>query len=530
MVSRSVDNACTRSTCALKMQSSRGAWLGDVRFALAAVCAVLFLTFLDTTIVSVALADVQSRLHAGVVQLQWVVNGYALTFASLMMTAGSLSDRFGRKRVMLSGLAVFAAGSLLGALAPNPTVLIVARIIMGTGAAASEPGTLSVIRHLYPDQQERAHALGAWAAVSGLALALGPVIGGLLVSVGTWRAVFWFNVAAAVAIIALAALAVPESADPSSGHLDFVGFGTGAAGLSALTFATIFGETNGYRSATVVILFIVGIVLLVGFVRAERKVRSPMLVLSYFRSAPFSGALVVVFVLFFGVFSIFFFTALYLASVVGYSASRIALEFLPMTAAMIVASGLSGRRVAVAGPRVSMAEGCVMAGVGVLLSELLLSGPSAPSTWLLLTLALAGFGFGTSVVPVTSVVLGVVPPERSGMAASATNTSRELGAVFGVAVLGALVNAHLNADLVHRLSALGVPKGFFGIIIDAIETGLVPKGVSGGGSIETKVFEAAYGAFRDGLDVALLTSGIAMLVAAVVAAVTLRGKGEPEGS
>lgn len=307
-----------------------------------------------------------------------------------------------------------------------------------------------------------------------------------------------------------------------------MGASTGAVGLSAIVFATIYGEVNGYRSALVIVLFIAGITLLVGFIRAERHVRAPMLDLAYFRSPPFSGALVVVFVLFFGVFSIFFFTALYLAAVVGYSAFRIALEFLPMTAAMVLASGLAGGRVAMAGPRASMAEGCVMAGAGVLLSEVLLSSPSRPSAWLVLTLALAGFGFGTSVVPVTAVVLGEVRPERSGMAASATNTSRELGAVFGVAVLGALVNSHLTRDLTHRLQAIhALPRGYFGIIINAIETGLVPKGVRGGGSIENRVIEAAYGAFRDGLDVALLTSGIAMLAAAVVAAATLRGKGVP---
>ena len=200
------------------------------RWALAAVCAVLFLTFLDTTIVSVALADVQSSLHAGVTQLQWVVNGYALTFASLMMIAGSLSDRLGRKRVMLSGLSIFGVGSLLGALAPNPWVLIAARVVMGVGAAASEPGTLSVIRHLYPDPEERARALGAWAAVSGLALALGPVIGGVLVGIGTWRAVFYFNVAAAAVVLSVASRVVPESADPQSARLDLPGFVTGAAG------------------------------------------------------------------------------------------------------------------------------------------------------------------------------------------------------------------------------------------------------------------------------------------------------------
>lgn len=490
------------------------------RIALAAACAVLFLTFLDMTIVSVALASIQSRLHAGVTQLQWTVNGYALTFASLMLLAGSLSDRIGRKKVMLGGIVIFAAGSLLGALAPNPDVLISARVVMGIGAAASEPGTLSIIRHLYPDRDERARAIGEWAAVSGLALALGPVIGGALVAIGSWRAVFWFNVVAVCGVAVLAAKVVPESADPESSRIDVPGFVTGAVGLGALTFAITLGETDGYRAPQVIGLFLLGVVALAGFVRIERNSTSPMLDLAYFRSPRFTGAIVVAFVLFFGIFSIFFFTALYLSAVIGYSPDRIALEFAPMAVAMIVAAGLAGRRVARIGPRLPMAEGCVLAGAGILLSALLLNSNS-PSLWLMATLALAGFGFGSSVVPMTSVALGEVPPEHSGMAASATNTSRELGAVFGVAVLGSLVNAHLTGDLTLRLKALHIPSNFISIVISAIETGTVPGGVRGGSSIEDRVIQAAYGAFRSGLEEALLIAGIAMLLAGVVAAATL---------
>ena len=488
--------------------------------ALAAVCAALFLTFLDTTIVSVALGDVQTRLHAGVTELQWLVNGYALTFASLMLTAGALSDRYGRRRFMLAGLGVFSLGSLLGALAPNPDVLIAARVVMGVGAAASEPGTLSVIRHLYPEPERRARALGAWAAASGLALALGPVIGGGLVGFGTWRAIFWFNVIAGVVVMALVARTVPESRDSQRVRLDLPGFVVGAAGLGCLTFAVILGESDGYRAADVVALFVAGVVALVGFVRIERRSPAPILDLRYFRSPAFAGALVVAFVVFFGIFAIFFFTSLYLGAVVGYSAYRIAIEFMPMTVAMVLAAGLAGRRVAQVGPRQPMAEGCILAGAGILLSEVLLSVPR-PSLWLMLTLALAGFGLGTCVVPATAVTLSVVPPERSGMAASATNTSRELGAVFGVAVLGALVNAHLTADLSGRLRALKVPPNFVAVVINAIETGAVPSGVSGGSSIEDRVIHAAYAAFRSGLEVALITSGLAILAAWAVAALTL---------
>jgi EmrB/QacA subfamily drug resistance transporter len=511
------------------VRGAEGATASSHRLALAVICAVLFLTFLDMTVVSVALASVQSTLHAGVTQLQWIVNGYALTFASLMLLAGSLSDRFGRKRVMLGGLAVFAAGSLLGALAPNPDVLIGARVLMGVGAAASEPGTLSIIRHLYPDRDDRARALGAWAAVSGLALAIGPVLGGTLVALGTWRAVFWFNVAAVICVGAVAIKAVPESADPSSARLDIPGFLVGVVGLGGLTFAVILGETSGYRAPQVVALFLVGVVGLAAFVRVERHTSAPMLDLSYFQSPRFSGAIVVAFVLFFGIFSIFFFTALYLAAVIGYSPYRVAVEFLPMAGAMVVAAGLAGRRVARVGPRIPMAEGCVLSGAGILLSEVLLNS-ARPSPWLMATLALAGFGFGSSVVPVTSVALSAVPAKRSGMAASATNTSRELGAVFGVAVLGALVNAHLTSDLTWRLKALHIPANFISIVISAIETGKVPSGVGAngsGGGIEDQVIEAAYHAFRSGLQESLVIAGIGMLVAAVVAATTLGAAAAP---
>ena len=502
------------------------------RLALVTVCLVMFVTFMDMTIVSVALGSVRADLHAGVTQLQWVVNGYGLTFASFMLLGGSLGDRLGRRRIMLAGLALFGAGSLAGALATSPGWLIGARVIMGVGAAASEPGTLSVLRQLYPEGRERARAIGAWAAVSGLALALGPVIGGVLVALGDWPAVFWFNVAAAVLIIALALRSVPESSSPAPGRLDYGGFLLGSLGIGALTFAVIQGETSGYRTSGVIGLFLAGVLSLVAFVRVERHSASPLLDLQYFRSSRFSGALVVAFILYFSVFSIFFFTALYLSAVINYSPAHTALEFVPMAGAMIVASAFAGRRVARIGPRAPMAEGCVMAGAGILLSALLLES-SHPSAWLMATLALAGYGFGSSAVPMTSVTLAEVPPERSGMAASATNTSRELGAVFGVAVLGALVNAQLTGALEHRLAALHIPHAYFQTIIEFIETGAAPPGMTvgsgAGNSIEDHVVAAVYGAFRNGLEQSLVLAGVGMLVAAAIAVRTLGPRRSPRG-
>jgi EmrB/QacA subfamily drug resistance transporter len=495
-------------------------------WALGAVGAVVFLTFLDTTIVSVALADVQSTLHAGVSELQWVVNAYALVFASLMLGAGTLGDRFGRKRVMLAGVAIFIAGSLLGGLAPNVETLIGARALMGLGAAASEPGTLSVIRHLFPESDMRARALGVWAAIAGLALALGPVIGGVLVGLGGWRGVFWFNLAAAMAILLVSLVTVPESADPQRARLDIAGFTLGPVALGALTFAVIVGETSGYGSWVVVALFVVGVILTVLFVIAEWRSRAPVLDVRYLRRPSFSGALVVAFGAYFGIFSIFFFTALYLQVVVGYSGYRIAGVFAPMAAAMIVSSLVAGRWVSHTNARLPMTVGCLAAGLGILLTDVALRGQANFGS-VAVSLTLAGIGFGVAVVPVTSVALAVVPAEHSGMAASATMTSRELGTVLGVAVLGSLVNSHLTGDLTRRLVDLGVPAPFQKVVITAVETGQVPGGSQAAGAqqafgpIVAKVIDAAFGAFRAGLSIALIISGVMLLGAGLVAWLTI---------
>ncbi len=326
--------------------------------ALATLCAVLFLTFLDNTIVSVGLANVQSDLHAGVTSLQWVVNGYALTFASFMLAAGMLGDILGRKRIMLAGVAIFCAGSVVAALASSVDMLIAGRVIMGVGAAASEPGTLSIIRHVYPDKETRADALGVWAAVSGLALALGPVIGGALVGFSSWRAIFWFNLGFGVVAFVLAAVAVPESSDRQGRRIDVLGFLFGAAFLASASFAVIQGEQSGYTAPWIVALFVVCGVSGLAFVMTERRVKSPMLDLELFRRPPLVGSTFVAFVAYFGTFSIFFFTALYLQVVVNATAYQTAVDFLPMAAGLIIASAVTGPLVARIGPRWPMTLGC----------------------------------------------------------------------------------------------------------------------------------------------------------------------------
>ncbi|WP_405485542.1 MFS transporter [Nocardia sp. NBC_00511] len=510
--------------------SATGITAGAVRrpgIALATVTAVLFVTFLDTTVVSVTLGAVQSDLHAGVVSLQWVVNAYTLVFASLMLTAGSLGDRWGRKRVMIAGLAVFAAGSVVSALAGSVAVLIAGRAIMGLGAAASEPGTLSVIRHVFPDRGERARALGAWAAVSGLALALGPVLGGVLVGAYGWRSVFWFNLIVGVIVLAAALRYVPESADPQPGPVDLIGFLSGSAFLACVIYAGISGEEIGYGTASVVSLFVVGAIALVVFLIAETRARNPMFDFHYLKRPMVRSALIVAFAVYFGVFSIFFFTALYLQEVSGYSGWRTAAVFAPMAIAIILGALFAGFWVALRGSRTPMITGCVLGAAGILLTRQVL-GVTPHFVPLTLALTLAGLGFGIAVVPLTSAVLSGVPAEHSGMAAAATNTMRQVGAVVGVAALGSLVNSFLNADLKDRLDQLGIPPNFQSIVIDAIETGKVPTGGDSSasaayGPIVDHVITATYAAFHRGLEVALLVSAIMIIAAALITAVSSRG-------
>ena len=400
-----------------------------------------------------------------------------------MLPAGTVSDLLGRKKVMLVGVGVFCAGSVLGALAPNIDVLWAARGIMGLGAAASEPGTLSMIRHLFTDRRDRAQALGVWAAVSGLALAAGPVIGGALVGVWSWRAVFWFNLFFGLVALVGAALVLPENSDPQVGHhFDFLGFVLGAGALSSLTFATIAGETAGYRAWWVMILFAIGGIGLVLFAVVERRATNPILNVHYFLRPAFSGSTFVAFATYFGVFSIFFFVALYLEVVGSQSGYQIALDFIPMAGSMVIVSAFTGRWVAEMGPWIPMTFGCLLGTLGIVLTAVYLTPDSGISTlgW---TLPLARDRLRRGGRPGDLDGSCVIPPAHSGMAASTTNTSRESGAVGGVAILGSIVNGQLTVQLAKRLSHLCLVKSkgvcilkasvYKTLIITAVTTGTI---------------------------------------------------------
>ncbi len=503
---------------------------GGQSLALATLCTLLFLTFLDNTVVSVALGYIQTSLHTTVSDLQWVVGGYALTFASLMLACGMIGDELGRKKVMLAGAGVFCAGSVLAALAPNVGTLIAGRAVMGLGAAASEPGTLSMLRQLYPDPKARSRAIGVWAGTSGLALAMGPVVGGVLCGLWSWRGIFWFNLFFGLAALIVAAIILPESADPTAARVDTAGTLIGAGTLAALVFAIIDSESAGFGAADVIALLCVSAAGLAAFGWREGRAGHPLLDLRYLRMPNFTTPTIIAFSTYFSTFAIFFFTALYLNEVVGASGYRLALVFLPMTALMIAASVVAGRWTIVVGARWSITIGCLLLAIGLFLAQGYLS-PHPSYGPLIATLAVAGIGIGTTVVPITSSALSAVPAERSGMAASATNTSREIGAVTGVAILGSLVYSRLHASLITQMNHLGVPVQFQGLVINAIETGTIPKSPTYNyGKIVQEVINAAYTAFHDGLQAALYLSAALALAAALLAVITLRPRPTDAGS
>jgi EmrB/QacA subfamily drug resistance transporter len=505
---------------------------GGQGLALATLCTLLFLTFLDNTVVSVALGDLQVSLKANVTDLQWVVGAYALTFASIMLACGMIGDELGRKKVMLAGAGVFCAGSVLCALAPNVQLLIAGRAVMGLGAAASEPGTLSMLRQLYPDAKARSRAVGVWAATSGFALAAGPVVGGVIVGAWNWRGIFWFNLVFGLAALIVAAIILPESANAEATRVDTPGTLLGAGALATLVFAIINAESAGFGAAEVIILLCASAVLFAAFGWWEHRARYPLLDLRFLRIPEFTTALVTAFCTYFATFAIFFFTALYLVEVVGASGYRLAVVFLPMTVLMIGSSLLAGRWTALAGPRWSITVGCLLFAAGLFLANSYLS-PRPDYGPLMVALGLAGIGIGTTVVPITSSVLSAVPPERSGMAASATNTSREIGAVTGVAILGSLVNSQLRSSLAGQMNHLGIPAAFQTLVANALETGQIPKSTAqyaGFGKLVQEVIGAAYTAFHTGLHDALYLSAGLAVASGLLALITLRSHPVDAGS
>jgi EmrB/QacA subfamily drug resistance transporter len=410
---------------------------GRRRLILAICCLSLLIVGLDSTIVNVALPAIQRSLHASVSGLQWTIDAYTLVLASLLMLSGSTADRFGRRRVFQAGLLLFTVGSLLCSLAPGLGWLVAFRVIQAVGGSMLNPVALSIITNTITDKRERARALGIWGAVFGLSLALGPVIGGVLVSTVGWRAIFWMNIPVGIAAIVLTQCFVPESRAPHARRFDPAGQALVIVMLATLTYALIEGPRHGWSSALIVSLFVVAAAAAASLVTVERRRWQPLLDVRFFRSAPFSGATGIALAAFAAFGGFLFLNSLYLQDVRGFTALHAGLLTLPMAAMIALFAPVSGRLVASRGPRVPL----VLAGPAVAIGALLLVrlSPHTSVGYLILSYVIFGIGLGFVNAPISNTAVTGMPIEQAGTAASVASTSRQVGATLGVAITGSLV-------------------------------------------------------------------------------------------
>jgi EmrB/QacA subfamily drug resistance transporter len=408
-------------------------------WVLLAVSLGQFLIQLDLTIVNVALPAIGRDLGTSVSGLQWVVDGYNLALASLLLVGGRIGDRSGHKRVYLAGVLIFALGSALCAVAPTAGALVAFRVLQGAGAAIELPATLAILTHTFTGTRERAQAVGIWASAAGSSLVIGPVLGGGLVAAFGWRAVFLVNLPVTAAIGVLACRAVRETAQDSAGGLDLPGQLLDAAALGLLAGGAIEGGRHGFAAALPLGLFAGGAASLTAFILAEHRRPHPVLPLRFFRSAAYCAANAAGLVMGFVTIGLLFLFALFFQQVQGDSAIGAGLRFLPLTAAFVIAGPLVGRLIERAGHRVPMAAGCALLAVGAVLLLRVGAGSGYGPVWW--PFVIIGIGYGLLSTPMAAAVLGAVPRERAGMASSTNLTARIAGGVFGVAVLGALVSA-----------------------------------------------------------------------------------------
>jgi EmrB/QacA subfamily drug resistance transporter len=408
-------------------------------WTLVAVSFGLFMIMLDNTIVNVALPTIQSSLHLQISELEWVVTGYALTFGALMLTGGKLADLMGRRRIFVVGLVIFTASSLACGLADEASLLIGARVVQGVGAALMNPATLSIIVATFPARQ-RGTAIGIWAGVSALALAIGPLVGGVIAENLSWSWIFFINVPVGVLGVAAAYLFIDESRDTSQEQRpDVPGLVTSTLGLFALSYALIEANNYGWTSARILISFGIAAVSLTAFVVLEHFQRLPMLELGLFRNRGFAGANTVMLLVGLAMFGVFFYVSLYVQRVIGYSPIEAGASFLPWTVLIIILAPMAGRLSDRVGPRPLVVGGMVVITGSLLIFASL--GENATFWNLLPAMLLGGVGMSAAMAPVTAAAMQSVRPDKAGVGSAVLNSMRQVGGSLGIAIMGAIVAA-----------------------------------------------------------------------------------------
>jgi EmrB/QacA subfamily drug resistance transporter len=477
-------------------------------WTLGAMCFALFMVMLDNTVVNVALPSIQKDLGASISGLEWTVNAYTLAFAVLLVTGGRIGDIFGRRRVFLFGVVTFALSSAMIGFAQSEAWLVGWRAVQGAGAAFMMPATLSIIANAFPPQ-ERGKAIGTWAGVSALALAIGPVVGGFLVENVSWQSIFFLNLPVAALAVAVTLFAAHESRDESSTHvIDLPGVATITVGLAALVLALVEGNSWGWRSARIVGLLGVAAAMLVTFVVAERRSPEPMVDFRFFRSRSYLGANLVAFVVSFAMLAMFFFIALYMQNINGYSPLQAGVRFLPSTLVIMVAGPVAGRLSDRIGPRPLMTTGLL-----TVAASLFWQGHLAVDTsygFLVGAFVLMGLGMGLVMSPMSTAAMNAVAQEKAGVASGILSMSRMVGGTFGVAVLGALITGLGRSKLDELLPQ--VPAGQRRHLAESLGTGGAHLAGPVGRAVQEAYVSALNSGLRLGALVALLGAGLAWVL------------------
>jgi EmrB/QacA subfamily drug resistance transporter len=400
--------------------------------------------------VNVALPTIQPDLGARLSELEWIVSGYALTFAAFLLTGGKLADQFGRRRVFVVGLVIFGGASLACALAPSAGFLIGARVVQGVGAALMNPATLSIISATFPPRQ-RGTAIGIWVGVSATALAIGPLVGGLLTEHAGWSSIFYVNVPVGAVAVLAGLLLIEESKDTSQEQrLDLPGLVTSGLGLFSLTYGLIEANNHGWTSSRIVGAFAIAAIMLAAFVVLELRQRLPMLDLSLFRNGTFAGANTVVLLVTLAMFGIFFFVSLYMQNVLGYSAVQAGAAFLPLTLLVVLVAPIAGRVSDRVGSRALMASGMTLVATQLLYFSTL---GAHESYWALVPgMLLGGFGMPAVMTPASAAALSGVRVDKAGVGSAVLNSSRQVGGSLGIALMGAI--------MVHEIGGSRSPETF----------------------------------------------------------------------
>jgi EmrB/QacA subfamily drug resistance transporter len=411
-------------------------------WTLVAVAFGLFMIMLDNTVVNVALPSIQRDLKVSVSSLEWVVNAYFLTFAVLMLSGGKLADLIGRRRIFILGLVIFTLSSLACGLATNGETLIAARAVQGVGAALMSPATLSIIAATFPPR-ERGTAMGIWVGVSAVALALGPITGGLLAEHADWSWIFFINVPIGALAILAARVVIRETKDTSlEQRLDLPGLASSGAGLLALTYALIEANAKGWSSAEILSLFGVAVVGFAAFIALERRQRAPMLDLSLFRNPTFTGANLTMLLVALSMFGVFFFVSLFVQNILGYSPVEAGASFLPMTLCIIFFAPVAGKLSDRIGSRWLMSGGMTLVAVSLVLFSLL---DETSSFWNLFpALLVGGAGMAMAMTPTTSAAMSSVPVDKAGVGSGVLNSSRQVGGSLGIAIMGAILGSYIH--------------------------------------------------------------------------------------